>query len=595
MEDFLQTVINVIGQVVNFLTAHLSIEMMIYIAIALLVLILVILISRTIKRRKADRRLTDLEIEMNEIRNNTLAFKYNKATAFARSNSEILEKVRNLKPKYESCMASIQSCEDFFSEADDKVDRHKFKKANRAMDELDQIIDDTKEKIRIITQALDLILVKEQEVREESNAVKERFGNLKTVYQNNRTSYYDAALYFDALLLEIENEFSNFEEWMFASEFDKAKEELDKTAAKIEETSSRIAAYPGMYEKAKVILPRALNEVKNNVEEIKASDVEMDFTNTDERLENAQNELDQVVELLDKGNGDDANAILSNIADSILAIQDDLVREKQAYDEIHGNLNAYLGLIDDIEEELQEIESLYANIKDRFGLEDWTNQFATLDSKIMALKDTRDDIQERLETSVTPNTEIIHDYRTYSDQVNECSKQVNTMKQLLVGASSDESRAQKQLIKLQLILNEVRLNAATKSLPSVSSQFDEDILEGERLIQRVKTVLDHSPLDVQTLNADLQEAIDFIYKLYNNSNNLMGIAVMVENAIVFGNRFRSSFSEMDTELTKAELCFQNGEYTKALKVAIQAIENMHPGIYEKLVARKDPAVMNTAQ
>ena len=70
---------------------------------------------------------------------------------------------------------------------------------------------------------------------------------------------------------------------------------------------------------------------------------------------------------------------------------------------------------------------------------------------------------------------------------------------------------------------------------------------------------------------------------------------MVENAIVFGNRFRSTHAQMDSDLTRAELCFQNGEYTRALKIAIQAIENMHPGIYEKLVAQKDPAVMNQVQ
>lgn len=51
---------------------------------------------------------------------------------------------------------------------------------------------------------------------------------------------------------------------------------------------------------------------------------------------------------------------------------------------------------------------------------------------------------------------------------------------------------------------------------------------------------------------------------------------MVENAIVFGNRFRSTHAQMDSDLTRAELCFQNGEYTRALKIAIQAIENMHP-------------------
>ena len=73
---------------------------------------------------------------------------------------------------------------------------------------------------------------------------------------------------------------------------------------------------------------------------------------------------------------------------------------------------------------------------------------------------------------------------------------------------------------------------------------------------------------------------------------MIGVAVMVENAIVFGNRFRSAHPSMNTDLTRAELCFQNGEYTRALKIAIQAIENLHPGTYEKLIAKKDPAVMN---
>ena len=73
---------------------------------------------------------------------------------------------------------------------------------------------------------------------------------------------------------------------------------------------------------------------------------------------------------------------------------------------------------------------------------------------------------------------------------------------------------------------------------------------------------------------------------------LVGIAIMVENAIVFGNRYRSSYPEIDSELTRAELSFQNGEYTKALKIAIQSIEKMHPGIYEKLIKTNDPSIMN---
>lgn len=205
VSDIGSAIVKYFNTALDFALDHLSMEMIIYICIAFLVLILVLILSRTLKRKKIERRLKDLEIVMNEIRNNTLTFKYNKATAFARSNSDILEKVRAIAPRYENCIESIQRCESLFTLADDKVDAHKLKKARLAMDDLDEIIDETKEKIRIITQSLDLILIPEKEVREQSNAVKEQFGNLKKVYQANRTSFYDAGLYFDALLQEIEN------------------------------------------------------------------------------------------------------------------------------------------------------------------------------------------------------------------------------------------------------------------------------------------------------------------------------------------------------------------------------------------------------
>ena len=85
------------------------------------------------------------------------------------------------------------------------------------------------------------------------------------------------------------------------------------------------------------------------------------------------------------------------------------------------------------------------------------------------------------------------------------------------------------------------------------------------------------------LNTTLNDAIDFIYKLWNNVNNVVGTAIMVENTIVFGNKYRSTYSDIDSELTRAELCFRNGEYTQALKIAIATIEKIHPGSYEKLI------------
>lgn len=588
----MDSVVNFFRSISNYISAHLSTELMIYIAIALLLLILIWIVSRVMKRKKAAKRLAELEIEVNEIRNNALAYKFNKANAFAKVNDDIMERVKKLTPKYEICQQSIASCDELFNEADEFIANHRIKKAIHAMDELETVLDDTKERIRIVNQSLDQILARETEVREKSNSLKERFRNVKKVYQDNRASFYSASAYIDSEITDIENEFSNFEEWMFASEFNKAKEEVDKISKRVDEISSRIAVYPGLYEKAKNILPRALDEVESNVEVLKENNIDIRYLRPEETTAQIESDLVQAVQYLDVGNVADADQLLTGLGDTILAFQDNVMKEKKAYDEIHGDLQSTFAKVDEEEESLEEIMSLYANIKDRFGLEDWTHRFSLAQAQLKDLQERREIVENALSRDETPSVEVVQVYRGFAQDVEVFHNQVTDMKRMLVGASSDESRAKKQLVKLQLILNEVRLNTISRNLPSISEQFSEDLKEGERLIQRVRVVLDHSPLDVQTLNADLQDAIDFVYKLYNNANNLVGVAIMVENAIVFGNRFRSTYPSMDSELTRAEICFQNGEYTHALKIAIQAIENMHPGIYEKLIAKKDPAVMN---
>lgn len=582
-----------LNQLLTFITDRgMSRDVIIYIFIFVLILILIWILSHQMKRKKANARFEELEKDVNDLRNNSLDYKFNKARAFSKANADIMERVTELTPKYDICIQSIENCDTLCEKSNQALEQGRVKKAMRRMDELETTLEDARERVRIVTKALDHIIQREVEMRDFSNALKERFRNVKTVYQSNRSSYNEATTYFDSRIQEIENEFTNFEEWMNASEFTKAKEEGDKIGAEIDEVSSQIALCPDLYERANVIIPAAVSEIRQNAADLTSTHIDLSYLEIDQNIQKAQDELDKAVHLINVGNLKDAQILLSEIGDSILALQDGIAKEKAAYDEIHNGLEANLNNVNAVEIALDHTKNLYASIKDRFGLEDWTHRFALADEQMNNLKEACELLQKELVEDAMPRVDVIHYYREFAKDIDDFRQQVDEMQAKLQNASSDEARARKQLIKLQLILNEVRLNAASRQLPSISKQFDEDIQQAEVLIHRVKVVLSHSPLDVQTLNIDLQEAIDFVYKLYNNANNLIGVAVMVENAIVFGNRFRSTFPSMDSDLTRAELCFQNGEYTCALKIAIQAIENLHPGAYEKLVAKKNPAVMN---
>lgn len=576
----------------QYVINHVPLEVMVYIAIAILILILISVVSRMTKKGRVAKNLAQLEMDVEAIRSNHLQDKFLKAEAIAKANEDLQERVGDIRPKYEICIESVNTCENLYEKAFDYFSRHKYKKALRAMDEVEAVLYDTEERINIVEQSLDQILSRETEVKTKADKVIEQVAAQEKQYEQVRESLLGGQSFIEERLNNLKSMQADLESQIEQSQFNLAKEIIDQLDEQCKLFDSYCKEYPSLYQRAKVDIPAGIEQVKQLIANFEEDKIDPSYLNVDDKLDAIQNALDTALNHLDSGDLEQAAPQIDAITDQILALQDDIILEQSAFHQIQSNLESNFNVVDDVERELNEITRLYASIKDRFGLEDWTKRFAKAREQMEVLKKQKDEIQEQLKTSEYFSVELMDGYRNFSLKIEDFGKEVSDMKELLVGASSDDSRARKQLIKLQLILNEVRLNTSMRQLPAISASFNEDLEEGEKKIANVQAILEKSPLDVNELNENLQEAIDFIYKLYSNATNLVGVAVMVENAIVFGNRFRSSYPALDSDLTKAEICFQNGEYTRALKIAIQAIETLHPGIYEKLIARKDPAVMN---
>ena len=298
---------------------------------------------------------------------------------------------------------------------------------------------------------------------------------------------------------------------------------------------------------------------------------------------------------LRNGNPKDVHEDLNDCEKRISQLAEQLSREEGAFDEVSDNVDILFDTIRSINLDVEAIEELYNRVYERFGFENWTQRLLEVHDRLSVLNDMQRKLEAVIAQNKVPYSTILIAYKELEQSAAAFTNEVGEMKQKLDNACSDEERAKKQLIKLQLIVNEIRVKMSKHRLPSVSQKYEDDLHKGEIMIKDIQVILDNSPLDVKRLNAELRSAIDYIYTLYNSVNNLVGMAIMVENTIVFGNRYRSSFPDIDSELTRAELCFRNGQYTKALKIGIQCIEKMHPGAYEKLINKKDPSILNTGE
>ena len=581
MDDFITNIKNIV-----------TTEVLVYIAIGIVLLVILTIVMVMLRQKKAKKELDELELKYNALKSIPLAFKLNKAVALSRVNQEMAQRVEGCKNDFDMVQEKLKECSVMLAEIDDLVYVRKTKTANRKMSTLVNLLNQCEENAGRVNETLDEVLEKENEQREQINKLKEEFRSIKKKITDNRTAFHQANEYLEREINAIEKMFSLFEEWMFASEFNKAADQQEEILETIHRLESLLQVLPALYERAKGVLPRAIDEVGYNYAQCKNKGIFLEHLEIKKNLEIISDMLKEDLNKLRNGQVENVEEDLNECEKRLNQLQEQIDKEEKAFDEVSGNVEILFDSIKTVNQDVETIETLYNRVYERFGFENWTERLKETNDRLSVLNDMKRKLEKIILEKSVPYTTVLISYKELDQSNTIFMDEVAKMKVKLETACSDEERAKKQLVKLQLIVNEIHVKMSKHRLPSVSQKYEDDLHRAKNMIKDISCILNNTPLDVKRLNSELRNAIDYIYTLYNSVNNLVGMAIMVENTIVFGNRYRSSSPEIDSELTRCELCFRNGQYTKALKIGIQAIEKMHPGAYENLINKKDAAVMN---
>lgn len=574
----------------EFLNQIMNSDSMLFIVIGVCVVLLVVIIVFTALSRKKVKRMQDeAETLYTSIKSISLPFKMNKAESLARVNTSIKEAVEKSQLQFESVQECLKECSGELGEIDDLIYVHKTKAAKAQLAGLMEKLRGCESEANTLNAVLDSILEQQSTQREQIIRLQNRFRVNKGVIASNREIYNSGVEVLEERVLTIEKMFSTFEEWMYASEFAKAAKQQGEISEAIEELELLMKEYPALYEEAKSTLPKAIDETSYVYSQARNKGVYLEHLEVSKNLEIISGTLKDDLNQLSEGHVDNIMNSLLESRKRLTQLKEQVVHEEKAYDELRNNVQFIFDQIDHLEDQRVILNELYEKKKDRFEMNDMNAQLEIMEKEVKKLFADRETLKGCILEKTIPSTTLLLTYKDLCADTNEVCDAFEKLKERLESACSDELRAQKQLLKLQLILNEIHVKMNKKRLPSVSLTYSDDYHKAEMMVQDIGHLLDVSPLDIAVLNAKIKEAIDFIYTLYNSVNNLVGMAAMVENTIVFGNRYRSTNSEIDSELTRAELCFRNGQYTKALKIAISAIEKIHPGSYEKLLRKSQGA------
>ncbi|MBQ6126906.1 MAG: hypothetical protein IJI77_07815, partial [Erysipelotrichaceae bacterium] len=253
-------------------------------AAALILLVAIIIAVKRSQKKKLKKQLDDLYVRFNAIKTVPLAFKLNKAQTMAKRNEETAASVQEYYTRYEDVEKHISQVQDLLNDVEDGLDVRSRKEALESLLIASENMDDCEKEVKKIDEFLEEFSKKENEQREYSSKLKEKYRVVKTTINKNSqllSISYDG---FVGKLEECEKLFSSSEEAMYASDYGSAQIDLEKIEAMLEEIKISANAVPKLIKDVKGVLPLMLDETRRETALTRQRGVYIDHLDIDNRL-----------------------------------------------------------------------------------------------------------------------------------------------------------------------------------------------------------------------------------------------------------------------------------------------------------------------
>ena len=553
----------------------------------LLVIVIVFLLINNAKKTKIAKQIEDINVRFNAIKTIPLAFKLNKAQAMAKRNKDTAEKIESYYKQYEETQHHIDSINDMIDEIDDNFNNHNYKNLKSLINETEDFISDTENEVAEIDKFLEQFADKENRQREFSSCLKEKYLDLKMKINENSNMFsiaYEGVVH---KLEKIEDMFSQSEEWLYANDYVKAEEILQNISNEINVLKEACKQLPDLVKQAKGMLPVLLEEIERQYALARQRGVYLEHLNIDARVEETKKKLNEVVKDLMNVKIDGQKEILDDSKKELDDLLNNIELETKDYNSVKTLSDEVAKSINNVKFLLNYINTAYKKDSKRFDMNEAKDLLDKCTTNMQINQSRQIALLGSFDHNELPASKIKSEISDLLKVCEEDEDKLSTFKKKVDKNTNDEQRAKTQLVKLQVVLNEIEVKVEEYHLPAIAASYKEDLKKGREKVSKIKELLEEIPLNIDELNRVLDESIDYIYTFYNNVNNIVGMAIMVENAIVFGNKYRSTYPEVDRDLSNAEFSYINGEYTKALTMAISCMETLFPNTAnEKILENK---------
>ncbi|MFR1756680.1 MAG: septation ring formation regulator EzrA [Thomasclavelia spiroformis] len=571
-------------KILDDLLAKFGSQTVIIVCICILLVIFATIVYRMFKLKVYRKEIIELENQMNAVKSLPIQYRLGRVKGISKNMPEVLEKY-NLYVKEFDDLNSFQTNDivPLINEIDEQLYYRKLTGAKSKLHKLKEEISNYETKSQDLLKRIEVITEVENEQRLEIIKIKEKYRAASDNFANVRFKIEDFVPSIPGIFNEIDERFVVLEEMMNNQRFDEAKTYAGKIEKDVDILTANLRDLPTYISIVRKYIPKRLEEIYAIIEEMKEKDFSIEKLSAASRYNQIGDALEQTIQNIKDLKLENVGASIEKMTEDLNDLTSDLEKEQTAfhqYEEARNNCYRHIGRLDD---GLKKTVSSLAELQENYLLADYKITIAGEYNKFKPIVDDLARLTEIIESKNFSYSALIDEFNDLITRCQPFDDALIKYNELESSLRLEEKRALDELDNINIVLLEIKSEIKNKHLPMISESYKDYIDDSYQKADEIMKFIRHRPIDLKRLSEQVDAARDVIYKLYDNVHNLIVTAEMVEEAIIYGNRYRSSFLEVNTELTKAELLFRNGEYTKALSTAVDIIEKIDPGSYEMLI------------
>lgn len=550
--------------------------------IALILFLTTYLIIRRTKTSKIKKEIEKLDIERNLLVGVPILTELSKVKDLVKTDN-LKEKLNEWDTTFKLIRDDrVPKLTDLITEADYLVSRNEYKGAVKKIANIEMEISELKNKSGALLDELKVITTSAERNRNEITKLKVEYRELQNKFDRTMKDYGSIAKPIALQFENIDKRFTEFEYAMDHNDYVGVEKIVTSLQTMLNDMKITLEDVPQIVLMAEMLIPKKIEEATTTYARMLRDGYPMDYLNVEYNIKEINKKISVIMDKLN----------ILDLGDSILELKtilgyfDDLFKdfdkEKEARNIFRENSKLFKSKIDKTNKIVYNIYLSIDDIRTTYDLkDDDINKFNIINENLELLNKDFKSLIEHSKMHTFAYTKLTLELDGLFNKLMRLNDDLDYQLKSITSMKDDETRAREQLIVIENLLKQTKLKINDYKLPVIPDSYFIELKEAYQAIREINKELDKKPIVIKILNIRVDTARDLVFKIYNKTNDMLKEALMAEKVIVYGNRYRSSYKEIDKSLGDAEVLFKKGQYKQSLNVSINSIQMIERNIKEK--------------